>query len=310
MVPYSSTFSQQFRARDTPDPRGLWQDWPHGVVAIWGCSRPCPRNRPESGDTSRNFHSIRHCRSRLFLGVNKGLDRPKSTFVLAAVALGFALRPPEYLQYIVVFSGTGLAATFLWPTLLGIYWPRMNKAGCLAGMLTGFLSFVAQYAAFGTLSFGGFDPFIWAVLMSLVVSVGGAWMTAPPPEGVRRSYFGYGAYVRSSAYRRRLKLQLSWHGARASARYRERAEKLRRLFIQRTRARWTDWRAKRREALKNQQWQMRRDRHLDGLRQCIRCGEEWLAVKEFFALTKRKRRDVVTYTMSLTCRACQAERRR
>ena len=116
---------------------------------------------------------------------------------LAAVALGFALRPPEYLQYIVVFSGTGLAATFLWPTLLGIYWPRMNKAGCLAGMLTGFLSFVAQYAAFGTLSFGGFDPFIWAVLMSLVVSVGGAWMTAPPPEGVRRSYFGYGAYVRS-----------------------------------------------------------------------------------------------------------------
>ena len=113
-----------------------------------------------------------------------------------------------------------------------------------------------------------------------------------------------------TAYRRRWKLQLSWHGARASASYRQRAEKLRRLFIQRTRARWTEWRSKRREALKNLQWQMRRDRHLDGLRQCIHCGEEWLAVKEFFALTKRKRRDVVTYTMSLTCRACQAERRR
>ena len=120
-----------------------------------------------------------------------------STFVLAAVALGFALRPPEYLQYIVVFSGTGLAATFLWPTLLGIYWPRMNKPGCLAGMLAGFLSFLAQYAAFGTRSFGGFDPFIWAVLTSLVVSVGAAWMTAPPPEGVRRSYFGEEAHLRS-----------------------------------------------------------------------------------------------------------------
>ena len=113
-----------------------------------------------------------------------------------------------------------------------------------------------------------------------------------------------------TAYRRRLKLQLSWHGARASAEYRQQAEKLRRLFIQRTRARWTEWRAKRREALKNLQWQMRRDRHPDRLRQCIRCGEEWLAVKEFFALTKRQRRDVVTYTMSLTCRACRAERRR
>ena len=120
-----------------------------------------------------------------------------STFVLAAVALGFALRPPEFLQYIVVFSGTGLAATFLWPTLLGIYWPRMNKAGCLAGMLAGFLSFLAQYAAFGTRSFGGFDPFIWAVLTSLVVSVGAAWMAARPRGGVRRLYFGEEAHVRS-----------------------------------------------------------------------------------------------------------------
>ena len=110
-----------------------------------------------------------------------------------------------------------------------------------------------------------------------------------------------------TAYRRRWKLQLSWHGARASASYRQRAEKLRRLFIQRTRARWTEWRSKRREALKNLQWQMRRDRHLDGLRQCIHCGEEWLAVKEFFALTKRRRGGAVTYTMSLTCRACRAE---
>ncbi len=112
-----------------------------------------------------------------------------STFVLAAVALGFALRPPEYLQYIVVFSGTGLAATFLWPTLLGIYWPRMNKAGCLAGMLTGFLSFLAQYAIFGAESLGGFDPFIWAALASLVVCVGAAWMAAPPSEDVQRLFF-------------------------------------------------------------------------------------------------------------------------
>ena len=74
--------------------------------------------------------------------------------------------------------------------MLGIYWPRMNKAGCLAGMLTGFLSFLTQYAAFGTRSFGGFDPFIWAVLVSLVVSVGVAWMAAPPSKGVQRLYFG------------------------------------------------------------------------------------------------------------------------
>ena len=116
-----------------------------------------------------------------------------STFVLAVVALVFALHPPEFLQYIVVFSSTGLAATFLLPTLLGIYWPRMNKKGCLAGMLVGFLSFLAQYALFGTVSFGGFDPFIWAVLASLVASVGAAWTAPPPPESIRKLYYGSGA---------------------------------------------------------------------------------------------------------------------
>ncbi len=116
-----------------------------------------------------------------------------STFVLAAVALVFALHPPEFLQYIVVFSSTGLAATFLLPTLLGIYWPRMNKKGCLAGMLAGFLSFLAQYALFGTVSFGGFDPFIWAVLASLVASVGTAWTAPPPSESIRKLYYGSGA---------------------------------------------------------------------------------------------------------------------
>ena len=112
-----------------------------------------------------------------------------------------------------------------------------------------------------------------------------------------------------TAYRRRLKLQLSWHEARASAHYRQRAEKLRRIFIQRTRARWTKWRARRREVLKNLQWQMGREGDRHELRQCVRCGEEWFAVKEFFALTKRRREEVVTYTMSRTCRACRAERR-
>ena len=110
-----------------------------------------------------------------------------------------------------------------------------------------------------------------------------------------------------TAYRRRLKLQLSWHEARASAEFRQWAEKLRHIVIERNHARWTKWRATRREVLKRLQWQMRRDRQRHESRHCVRCGESWFAVKEFFALTKRSRRGVVAYTMSRTCRACRAE---
>ena len=36
-------------------------------------------------------------------------------------------------------------------------------------------------------------PFIWAVLASLVASVGAAWMASPPSESIRKLYFGSGA---------------------------------------------------------------------------------------------------------------------
>ena len=113
-----------------------------------------------------------------------------STYLVATVAFLFALRPPQFLQYIVVFAGTGLTATFLFPTLLGVYWPRMNRAGCLGGILGGFVSFIVQYALYGTKSWGGFDPFVWSVLISLASSVAGCWLSGPPRKELRERYFG------------------------------------------------------------------------------------------------------------------------
>ncbi len=113
-----------------------------------------------------------------------------STLAIAGVGLLFALDPPQFLQYIVVFSGTGLAATFLCPTLLAVYWPRMNKVGCLAGMLGGFCSFGLQYAAFGTQSFGGFDPFVWSLGASGISAVAGSLMSSKDPADLLEPYFG------------------------------------------------------------------------------------------------------------------------
>jgi sodium/pantothenate symporter len=112
-----------------------------------------------------------------------------ATLVVAVVALVFALKPPEFLQYIVVFSGTGLSATFVFATLFAIYWPRFNRTGCLATMLGGFLSFVAQYIAFGTRSFLGLDPFVWALVASAICGVAGTLLSEPQREEIRQRYF-------------------------------------------------------------------------------------------------------------------------
>ena len=112
-----------------------------------------------------------------------------STIGIAAVAIVFALKPPEYLQYIVVFSGTGLSATFLFPTLLGVYWPGMNRIGCLAGILAGFSSFLTQYALYGTQSFFGFDPFVWSMGICAVACIVGSRLGTGEPAELLARYF-------------------------------------------------------------------------------------------------------------------------
>lgn len=112
-----------------------------------------------------------------------------SIAVVASVAVAFALRPPDYLQYIVIFSGTGLAATFLIPTLLAVYWTRMNRLGCLWGISAGFLSFLIQYALYGTRSWLGMDPFVWALAFSAAGCVAGSLTSAKDPRELLALYF-------------------------------------------------------------------------------------------------------------------------
>ena len=112
-----------------------------------------------------------------------------------------------------------------------------------------------------------------------------------------------------TAYRRRLKLQLSWQEARNSERYKRRMEELRRVISGQTRARWEKWRADRRGTLKNLQWRMKGEGTNCATRRCVNCAESWLAVREFFLVAKRLRRGTVNYTMSQTCCACRAKRR-
>lgn len=124
--------------------------------------------------------------------VSEGRARAATHIAILAVSVVagvFALRPPDYLQYIVIFSGTGLAATFLFPTVLAVFWTGMNRTGCLAGIATGFLAFLAQYAAYGTRSFLGLDPFVWSLGASVIACVIGSKLGSRDPRSVLDKYF-------------------------------------------------------------------------------------------------------------------------
>src|SRR5438128_6890250 len=51
-----------------------------------------------------------------------------------------ALRPPDFLQYIIVFSTSGMGCSFAFPMALALYWRRSTRQGVLAGMVGGCLT--------------------------------------------------------------------------------------------------------------------------------------------------------------------------
>src|SRR5262249_12128952 len=68
------------------------------------------------------------------------------TGLVGVVVMIGALNPPGFLQYIIVFTGTGQGCSFLVPMFLALYWRQATRQGMLAGMLGGFAVVLALYA--------------------------------------------------------------------------------------------------------------------------------------------------------------------
>ncbi len=122
-----------------------------------------------------------------------------ATVAIGLLAAGIAVKPPEYLQMIVVFASAGMASAFLMPALLGAFWRRATAAGALAAMGVGSGVTVALYAYGSYLGFQGidqmigpkmqslgpyyllgFDPCVWGLLSSLTAGVVVSYLTRPP----------------------------------------------------------------------------------------------------------------------------------
>lgn len=69
-----------------------------------------------------------------------------TTAVVGIIVTLAALRPPQYLQHLIVFTGAGMGSTFLAPTVLALYWRRATRPGALAALFGGFLTISILYA--------------------------------------------------------------------------------------------------------------------------------------------------------------------
>jgi sodium/pantothenate symporter len=129
-----------------------------------------------------------------------------TTAVVGVLVTVLALRPPHYLQYLIICTTSGMACTFLAPTVLGLYWRRATRAGALAGLVGGFGTVTALYVL-GWLGVGkegksgpaaqdfapvyllSLDPVLWGLLISFVLAVVVSLLTAPPADKHVDRYF-------------------------------------------------------------------------------------------------------------------------
>ncbi len=119
------------------------------------------------------------------------------TMLVGSIAMVVAINPPDFLQDIIVYVGSGLAACFLAPVVFMLYWPRATETGCIAGMMSGFGAHFGMYLTgmfvngsfFQPYQLFNFNPIIVGLFVSFLVTYLATRASAPPPEELVRKYF-------------------------------------------------------------------------------------------------------------------------
>ena len=119
------------------------------------------------------------------------------TLIVGTAAMIGAINPPQFLQDIIVYTGSGLAACFLAPMIYSLYWPRVNVQGVSAGMLCGFSAHLAMYFAgmftngsfFRPYRLMNFDPILVGLFVSFSAVLIVTRLTPPPSEELVKKYF-------------------------------------------------------------------------------------------------------------------------
>ena len=121
-------------------------------------------------------------------------------FMMALVAVIVAIaavKPPEYLQALIVYTGGSMASAFLFPAIMAAFWRRATAPGVVAAMIGGPLSMFLLYLtnlftaerAFKAFLLGGLDAFVWGLVTSAALGIGVSLLTPQPSRALVSQFF-------------------------------------------------------------------------------------------------------------------------
>jgi len=111
-----------------------------------------------------------------------------TTALMGIITFLLALDPPELMVWLNLFATAGQISTFLWPTILGLYWKKANKEGAIASMLVGMVSYVIfNYNYPRPL---GMHAIVSSLILSLVAFVIVSKVTKEPSKEIIETFWG------------------------------------------------------------------------------------------------------------------------
>ena len=95
------------------------------------------------------------------------------TLIIGVIGIGFALQQTPMIFWFVIFAWNGLGATFGPPLLCGLWYPKTNLKGAIAGMLGGFITTVTWVLVFKSHFYNLSEivpGFLTGLLLTIIVS--------------------------------------------------------------------------------------------------------------------------------------------
>jgi SSS family solute:Na+ symporter/sodium/pantothenate symporter len=153
---------------------------------------------------------VRDVYQRIFRPDATEADIKRMTYIAMAVVGTLCvlanIQPVRYLQVIIVFCSSGVAAAFFAPVLMVAFWRRATAAGMIASMLAGSLTVLVllvvginspddglgPQTAFQSYHWMGLESAVWGVLFSAIAGVGVSLVTEPPPAELVSKLFDAG----------------------------------------------------------------------------------------------------------------------
>lgn len=132
---------------------------------------------------------------KAFLNPGASSSRIKGMSITVTVLVGIltillALNPPESLQVILTFSISGAASSLIAPLILGLFWPRTNKYGALAGIVGGLLSYLFLNQIYLGLDILQQATILFAVPLSFAFTIIVSLLTTKPSKETILTFFG------------------------------------------------------------------------------------------------------------------------